>query len=193
MIVRFDVQWSLLGEEIHNVLHYDAGSLNLEDMQAYVDYMFDTFEELGAPQLSDDLVMLSVTCYDASTPEPIGLQFLPTGGSQAGNLTTGNMPPVLAVLVTSNSVTTTYPHSTRIYLGGITETTNEATGRPNTTLRTACNLWVEAWNILNPGEVPTLPRVAVTYNVDNQVIAYAQVFNAFVSAKYSTQRRRNYD
>lgn len=192
MICKLVLRWTLLGESILNALHYDIGSTPLDELQPYVDYIADQFAEQAAANISDDMVFIGANAYDVSTPEPIGIVYSPTAGPEPGLDTTGNLPPFTAVLIRSFALNTEYPHSVRMYLGGVTEARNDAAGRPDINLILAAGDFVNALNALVVAEQPTLPRVAVRYNSVGQVIASAQVFGATVSAKYGVQRRRNY-
>lgn len=192
MIAKLVFNWTVLGMDMLNVGYWEFDTDDLAGLQDYVDYIGDLYSELF-DGFSNDAQLTGVTAYNATTGDPFGFAYSFTGGVIDGNQTGNNLPPQTAGLIHWRADNTTYPHTGRMFVPGVTVDHLSADGTPNNGYLVILAALGAGLINLAPVAIPSAPKVTVKVDSEGAVIASAILTTTIVRDKFATMRSRGYE
>lgn len=182
--------WHFNDDEFNTVLYYDDNGNGPPDFQELTDNIFTAMSTAGLDGLVNDLTLDSIR-WREDTPNGVGTEYFPTGGSLSGAAGASETAGQLALLVRKIGAGLVNPNKGRIYQPGVATGGLTAGGLWDGTVSNNIeSLWESVLTIEDDGGV----ELDMTLKASNPTAPNTQAYNKVVglSARGNpvTQRRR---
>lgn len=188
--LRIVAKMTLAGQEVRNVFYVAGGDATHENAQDIVDAIAGVYEDNWMPAATTNLGLYGFDVKELDDPENPTIEYLPTGGAIAGEVTGDLAPTQIAALVSFKSVTAP-PNRKRTYLPGLAEGAFDADALLNNTVRAAMVSWADAMLDLATTTSLAIAFVIARIEPTTQVLVGSNILTQYLlSIVPATQRRR---